>query len=48
MQAYFGVTPPSVYSMILHLEQLGFIRRRQGVPRTIEVLLPPEQLPTLR
>lgn len=48
MQAYFGVTPPSVHSMVLQLEQRGLIRRRAGVPRSIELVLPPEQLPVLR
>ena len=47
MQDFFRVTPPSVHSMIVQLEQRGFIRRRPGVPRSIEVLLPPEQLPPL-
>ena len=48
MQAYFGVTSPSVHSMVLQLEQRGLIRRRAGVPRSIELVLPPEQLPVLR
>ena len=48
MRAYFGVTPPSVHSMVLQLEQRGLIRRRAGAPRSIELVLPPEQLPVLR
>jgi DNA-binding MarR family transcriptional regulator len=48
MQRYFGVTPPSVHQMILTLERLGFIRRQAGVPRSIEVLVPPEHLPVLQ
>jgi DNA-binding MarR family transcriptional regulator len=48
MQAYFGVTPPTVHSMVLQLEQRGLIRRRPGTSRSIEVLLPPDQLPVLR
>ena len=47
IQRRFGVTPPSVHQMILALERAGFIRRQPGVPRSIEVLLPPEQLPVL-
>ena len=47
MQDFFRVTPPSVHSMIVQLEQRGFIRRRPGAPRSIEVLIPPEQLPPL-
>ena len=48
MQRYFGVTPPSVHQMILTLERAGFIRRQAGVPRSIEVLVPPEELPVLQ
>jgi SOS-response transcriptional repressor LexA len=33
--------------MILALERQGFIRRTPGVPRSIEVPVPPEQLPVL-
>jgi len=47
MQHYFGVTPPSVHQMILTLERAGLIRRQPGVPRSIEVLVPPEDLPFL-
>ncbi|HKN30357.1 MAG TPA: helix-turn-helix domain-containing protein [Roseiarcus sp.] len=48
MQRRFGVTPPSVHQMILTLERAGLIRRRPGVPRSIEVLVPPEDLPVLQ
>jgi DNA-binding MarR family transcriptional regulator len=47
IQRYFGVTPPSVHQMILTLERAGLIRRQPGVPRSIEVLIPPEELPIL-
>ncbi|MGA8158545.1 MAG: helix-turn-helix domain-containing protein [Rhodoplanes sp.] len=47
IQRRFGVTPPSVHRMILALERQGFIRRTPGVPRSIEVPVPPEQLPVL-
>ena len=47
IQRHFGVTPPSVHQMILTLERAGFIRRQPGVPRSIEVLVPPEHLPVL-
>jgi len=48
MQTYFGVTPPTVHQMVLQLEQRGLIRRQPGVARSIELLLAPEQLPSLR
>jgi DNA-binding MarR family transcriptional regulator len=47
IQRHFGVTPPSVHQMILTLERAGLIRRQPGVPRSIEVLVPPEDLPVL-
>jgi DNA-binding MarR family transcriptional regulator len=48
MQQYFRVTPPSVHQMVLTLERAGFIRRRPGAPRGIEVLVDPKHLPALR
>src|SRR3954453_17553998 len=48
MQRHFGVSPPSVHQMVLTLERLGLIRRQPGVPRSIEVLLAPKDLPVLR
>jgi DNA-binding MarR family transcriptional regulator len=48
IQRHFGVTPPSVHQMILTLERVGLIRRQPGVPRSIEVLVPPEHLPVLQ
>src|SRR4030088_1858522 len=48
MQRHFGVTPPSVHQMVLNLDRAGLIRRQPGVPRSIEVLVPPEDLPVLQ
>jgi len=47
IQRRFGVTPPSVHQMILALERAGLIRRQPGAPRSIEVLVPPQNLPVL-
>lgn len=47
MQRHFGVSPPSVHQMVLTLERNGLIRRQQGVARSIEILVPPEDLPIL-
>jgi len=47
IQRYFAVTPPSVHQMILTLKRAGLIRRQPGVPRSIEVLVPPQELPVL-
>jgi Mn-dependent DtxR family transcriptional regulator len=48
MQSYFGVTPPSVHRMVIELETKALISRRPGHARSIELLVPPEQLPILR
>ena len=47
MQRHFRVTPPSVHQMVLGLERDGFIRRQTGIPRSIDVLVPPRDLPIL-
>ena len=48
IQHHFRVSPPSVHQMIVTLERNGFIRRQPGVPRSIEILVPPEALPILQ
>jgi Mn-dependent DtxR family transcriptional regulator len=47
MQQYFRVSPPSVHQMVLALERAGFIRRQPSVPRSIELLIDPKNLPEL-
>jgi DNA-binding MarR family transcriptional regulator len=47
-QRFFRVTPPSVHQMILQLERLGFIRRTPRQARSIELLVPDDQLPALQ
>ncbi len=47
MQRFFGVTPPSVHSMVLTLERRGFIRRVPGQARSITLAIPAESLPPL-
>jgi Mn-dependent DtxR family transcriptional regulator len=48
IQAYFGVTPPSVHNMIVTLEKRGLIARIPGRARSIEVLVPKTRLPELK
>jgi DNA-binding MarR family transcriptional regulator len=48
MQAYFGVTPPSVHQMVMTLEQKGFIRRTPGSARSIVIRIPEEGIPDLK
>ena len=47
MQRHFRVTPPSVHQMVLGLERDGFIRRQPGLARSIDILVPPQDLPIL-
>jgi len=48
MQRHFNVTAPSVHQMVITLERNGLIKREPGVPRSIQLLIPPEALPILR
>ena len=47
-QRFFCVTPPSVHQMIIQLERLGLIRRTPRQARSIELLIPSEELPALQ
>jgi len=46
-QCFFDLTPPSVNSMLIRLEQRGFIRRLPGKARAIEIVCPPDWIPPL-
>ncbi len=48
MQRHFQVSPPSVHQMVVTLERNGLIRRQPGVARSIEILVPPEEIPILK
>ncbi len=47
MERYFRVSPPSIHQMVLRLEAEGFISRVPGEPRSIRLLVSPEDLPLL-
>lgn len=47
MQRHFRVSPPSVHQMVVTLERAGLIQRIHGKPRSIHVLVEPENLPIL-
>jgi Mn-dependent DtxR family transcriptional regulator len=47
LQQRFQVTPPSVHQMTLTLEVSGLISRIPWTPRSIQVLVPAEDLPEL-
>jgi Mn-dependent DtxR family transcriptional regulator len=46
-QRCFRVTPPAVQDMIIALERKGLIKRSPGLARTIEVLVPAREVPSL-
>ena len=47
MRRFFRVSPPTVHEMVKTLERRGYISREPGMPRTIRILLPREELPDL-
>lgn len=47
MQRHFRVSPPSVHQMVVGLERHGLIHRQPGVARSIQVLVPQQDLPIL-
>jgi repressor LexA len=47
-QRFFCVTAPSVHQMLIQLEQRALIRRVPWQPRSIELLVHPDELPTLQ
>jgi repressor LexA len=47
LQRFFNLTAPSVNSMLIRLEQRGFIRRIPGKARAIELVIKPDWIPRL-
>ncbi|MGH9890544.1 MAG: LexA family protein [bacterium] len=47
LQAHFGVSPPVVHQMLRTLQRRRFIARTPGAPRSIRILLAPQQIPEL-
>ena len=43
----FRVSPPTVHQMIVKLEELGLITRKPGVPRSVRVAIPADEIPDL-
>jgi DNA-binding MarR family transcriptional regulator len=48
MRRHFEVTAPPVHQMVVTLEKAGLIKREPGTPRSIQIMLAPEELPILR
>jgi hypothetical protein len=46
-QRFFNLTPPSVNSMLIRLEQRGFIKRQPGQARGIQLVIRPDHIPPL-
>lgn len=46
-QKFFNLTPPSVNSMLVRLEQRGFIKRTPGQARGIKLTIPTDLIPPL-
>lgn len=47
-RAFFQVTPPTIHQMIVTLTARGFIQRQPGKPRSIVLLVSPDDIPQLR
>ena len=48
MERFFRTTPPTIHQMILNLEAKGLISRIPGKPRSIQLIIPAEDLPVLK
>ena len=48
LQEYFGTSPPTVHSMVVRLHEARLIDRTPRTPRSIRVVVDPEQLPALK
>lgn len=47
IQRFFGVTPPTVHTMLLTLERKGLLARTPGQARSLKVLVDRDELPHL-
>lgn len=47
LQRFFNLSAPSVNSMLIRLEQRGFIRRLAGKARSIELVIAANRIPRL-
>jgi DNA-binding MarR family transcriptional regulator len=48
IQRFFEVSAPTIHKMIVTLERNGLLRRTPGKARSIQLLVPAEELPTLQ
>jgi len=47
LQRFFGSLPPTIHQMVLKLAELQLISRTPGEPRSIELLVDPDEVPRL-
>jgi repressor LexA len=47
MARFFGKTPPTVHQMVMKLAERKLISRKPGEPRSIEILVDPDDIPRL-
>jgi repressor LexA len=47
LERHFKTTPPTIHQMILKLEEKGLVSRVPRQPRSIRLLIQPEELPIL-
>ncbi len=47
MLHFFGATPPTIHQMIPKLEEKGYISRVSRQPRSIKLLIDPDEIPRL-
>ena len=48
IQRYFKVSPPTVHQMVVKLENIGAIKRKAGVARSIQVMVAQDDIPALK
>jgi repressor LexA len=47
LQRFFGTSPPAIHQMLVALTEKGWISRIPGMPRSIQLLVDPEEIPRL-
>ena len=47
LQQFFGATAPTIHQMIVKLEEKGLISRIPRQPRSIKLLVDPDEIPRL-
>ena len=48
IQKFFQVTPPTAHQMVVKLENIGAIKRKPRVARSIEIIIDQSEIPPLK